>query len=241
MTNKEIDSIPVIKKIEELAAKLEKTRTETAHSINVFNGNVELTIKELKEAKKTTVEEVIRLKDTLTEFTEVKDSLESVVRVLSITPDKLDDRLDEFPKNFNESIKNSIPSLGKLLSEHIDATVASSLKGFEHRIEKIIRDTDASFSSSAESMVAQTGALMMSTNIEIAEALGKLKGGTDQLHADIRHKLDVYTEGFDKIIDRSDRFRMRRLLFTLLICGAFSAVVSAISVWHMITYGIWLK
>ena len=156
MTNKENNNILVIKKIEELATKLETTRTETAHIINVFNGNVELTIKELKEAKKSTIGEATILKDALTEFTETKDSLESVARALSITPDKLDDRLDEFPKNFNESIKNSIPSLGKHLSEHIDATVASSLKGFENRVEEIIRDTDASFSSSVKNMTAQT-------------------------------------------------------------------------------------
>ena len=191
--------------IKELISKIEKAQVEIAFCTTAFNGNTNIVLQELKEMKKQSVGEYKELETILAKFKNTCDTLESIARIISLTPEKVNEKLSEFPENFNNSITNSLPHLSTELSRTLESGVES-------------------FTNKAE-------ATLNATNSQMSSAVQKLIGNTDQLHYDMRNELNTYSVALDKIIDKGSQFRMRSFFWTVLLSSTLSSAISITAFW----------
>jgi archaellum component FlaC len=194
--------------INELIDKIEKAQAQIAFCATAFDGNTKLVIQELKERKKETSDEYKALEAILVKFKNTCDTLESVARTVSIVPEKIDEKLSEFPDNFNNSIASSIPDLSKELCR----TLESVLTSFKTQAEVTLNDT----------------------NSQMSNAVQQLKSNTDQIHHDMRNELNIYSAALEKIIDRSGKFRMRSFFWTVLLSSSLSAIMAITTFWFIV-------
>ncbi len=209
-SNKNEDTL-AIQQLAELITAIKKTQAEVTYAAKAFDGNTKLAINELKEAKTIIAAAAEELKAPISLAEQNIDKFDSVTSALAIIPDKIEDKLAGFPKTFNESIANSIPGLGEELCKSIDTILKSGIASFKIYQEEIMRNT----------------------NRAMNEYEQKLRKDAIDINNQISNDLRLYTEAFDKIIDRSDRFRMRRFFWTLLLSGGFSAMITIVTFWFM--------
>ena len=194
--------------INDLIAKIEKAQAQIDFCTTAFDGNTKLVIQELKERKKQSAEEYKALEVILTKFKNTCETLESVVRTVSVVPEKIDEKLSEFPDNFNNSIASSIPNLSRELCSTLDSGV--------------------------NSFKIQAEVTLNSTSSQMNNAVQKLIGNTDQIHHDMRNELNIYSNALEKIIDRGGKFRMRSFFWTVLLSSSLSAIMAITTFWFIV-------
>ena len=146
--------------------------------------------------------------NALAKCNETSTTFLSSTRVLSVLPEKIDDKLEQMPKNFTSSIKQTIPDLSKELINQLEI----ELKSIRHQAE----------------------ALLNTTNSQITDAVTTFKGGSNQIFHDLRKEIDVYKSSMEEILRQSFRSRMINFFWTVLISGAFSSFVAISTFWYIV-------
>ena len=201
-----------------LILEIQKEHADFVFASKSFDGNSKIAIQELKELKTLITTGTDALNDSISKADKKINRLDSLTSAMAMIPEKLNDQLKTLPQNIDSKLKESVPYLSEAICKNVSEQISDSVENFKHYTQEI----------------------MLNTTTATTQTLQKIKGDADQLQHDMKHQLLVHTEGFDKIIDRSDQFRMRRFFLTTLFCGTFSAMVSAITTWYMIVHGSFL-
>ena len=146
--------------------------------------------------------------NALAKCNETSTTFLSSTRVLSVLPEKIDEKLEQMPKNFTSSIKNTIPDLSKELIDQLE----KELKSIRHQAE----------------------ALLNTTNSQMTSAITTFKGGSNQIFHDMRHEINVYKSSMEDLLRKSFRSRMINFFWTVLISGAFSSFVAISTFWYIV-------
>ena len=205
--NKPNDNI-LSEQINDLIIKLDQVKSDLSFCSTSFSGSTELMIKELKNEREKVDDHLKDLNNSIKSFKESSSLLTSATRVISVLPEKINEKLSKLPKNFNSSIADTIPDLSQDL--------ASRLK------------------KELESLQIQAEALINTTNSNITNNLHVLGGETKQIHYNMQHEINVYKKDIEQIINRSVKSRIRNFFWTVLISSGVSAFVAISTFWLIV-------
>lgn len=205
--NKPNDNI-LSEQINDLIIKLDQVKSDLSFCSTSFSGSTELMIKELKNEREKVDDHLKDLNNSIKSFKESSSLLTSATRVISVLPEKINEKLSKLPKNFNSSIADTIPDLSQDL--------ASRLK------------------KELESLQIQAEALINTTNSNITNNLHVLGGETKQIHHNMQHEINVYKQDIEQIINRSVKSRIRNFFWTVLISSGVSAFVAISTFWLIV-------
>lgn len=195
--------------LKELIPSIERMNTEVSYSINSFDGSTQEAIKSFHNVKES-IEKVINLiKEPLDELSKINNNLHGAAKLLSILPEKIDDRLIKLPDKFNLVLNDAIPGIAQKLNSSLEKSVNTSCMQLE-----------------------EVGKFIASSNEEsITQLINNVKHDIGTVSKQLKVDVLQYNKEVEQIIEIGSKNRMRRLLTVFLISGSFSAIVSGVTSW----------
>ena len=211
-----LETVPTVNNDDDLgnlAFAVQRMQACIQHSTNAFEGSSSNALGELKEMKRSIYEALRELQEPLKNTKRDLQSLEEISRALAVIPDKIADELARFPGVFSDATEEAMSNVAKIISDSVGNRISQDVTALNNEIMSYVR----------------------TYNEEVQAATSKFRGDNNQIHHDLKYELQKYTDGLERIIDRSDSFRIKNMMYNAVLCSALSALISTLTVWYMVS------
>jgi len=192
-----------------LISSIEQMKAEATNASYSFEANTQEVIASIQNTKEAINKVIDLLNIPLKDLSENSNSLKSTAKILSLLPNKIDDRLAKLPHGFSQVLSDSIPNIAAKLNSIL-----------EQSVERLMHRLDESRKSTSMQTEKSTTELVTIFKTEIGKLSGQFKQDTL-----------LYKTELEKIIEVGSKERLRKFFLILATAGSFSAIVSGVTSW----------